>query len=252
MNIKELQRNWNTFGKQDPLWAIITRADKKGNKWDIDEFFKTGDRKIDQLFDMLRERNIQVNNGSALDFGCGVGRLTLALASHFEQVSGVDIAESMIELANKYNKYPERCKYYVNTKDDLSLFDERSFDFIYTIIVLQHMRPEYAKSYIAEFVRLLKPAGVAVFQMPAKFIGPPQHAPHRSPVQRITGKFKQVLKPWVKWMFPERAHMEMYGIEHDEMLSYLKQLGVEVVDVRKDDSPGPLWESYQYTIIRTT
>lgn len=250
MNIKELQRNWNTFGKQDPLWAIITRADKKGKKWDLDEFFKTGDRKIHQLFDMLKEQKIQVNKGSALDFGCGVGRLTLALASHFQQVSGVDIAESMIELANRYNKYPERCKYFVNTKDDLSLFGERSFDFIYTIIVLQHMRQEYAKSYIAEFVRLLKPAGVAVFQMPAKYTGPPHHALQPSIGQRISYRFKQMLKPWVGWMMPERAHMEMYGIEREEMLSYLKQLGVTVADVRKDDSPGPMWESYQYTIIK--
>jgi|JI7StandDraft_1071085.scaffolds.fasta_scaffold04888_4 ubiquinone/menaquinone biosynthesis C-methylase UbiE len=251
MNIKELQRNWNTFGKQDPLWAIITRADKKGKKWDLDEFFKTGDRKIHQLFDMLREQKIKVNKGSALDFGCGVGRLTLALASHFQQVNGVDIAESMIELANRYNKYPERCKYFVNTKDDLSLFSERSFDFIYTVIVLQHMRQEYAKSYIAEFVRLLKPSGVAVFQMPAKYIGPPQQATKQSLFQRVTVKLKQMLKPLIKLILPERAHMEMYGIEHDEMVSYLKQLGVVVADVRKDDSPGPLWESYQYTIIKT-
>lgn len=250
MNIKELQRNWNTFGKQDPLWAIITRADKKGNKWDIDEFFKTGDRKIDQLFDMLKEQNIQVNKGSALDFGCGVGRLTLALASHFNQVSGVDIAESMIELANKYNKYPERCNYYVNTKDDLSLFGDRSFDFIYTIIVLQHMRQEYAKSYISEFVRLLKPSGVAVFQMPAKYIGPPHQALKPSLAQRLSYRVKQTLKPLVGWMMPERAHMEMYGIEREDMVSYLKQLGVTVADVRKDDSPGPLWESYQYSIIK--
>ncbi len=251
MNIKELQRNWNTFGKQDPLWAIITRADKKGKKWDLDEFFKTGDRKIHQLFDMLKEQKIQVNKGSALDFGCGVGRLTLALASHFQQVSGVDIAESMIELANRYNKYPERCKYFVNTKDDLSLFSERSFDFIYTVIVLQHMRQEYAKSYIAEFVRLLKPAGVGVFQMPAKYIGPPLQVTKQSLFQRVAVKLKQMLKPLIKLIFPERAHMEMYGIEHEEMVSYLKQLGVVVADVRKDDSPGPLWESYQYTIIKT-
>lgn len=252
MNIKELQHNWNTFGKQDPLWAIITRSDKKGNKWDIDEFFKTGDRKIDQLFDMLKEQNIQVNNGSALDFGCGVGRLTLALASHFDQVSGVDIAQSMIDLANRYNKFPERCTYYVNTKDDLSLFDNHSFDFIYTIIVLQHMRPEYAKSYIAEFTRLLKPGGVAVFQMPAKYIGPLYQELQPSMWQRVNYRLKKVLKPLFGWMLPARAHMEMYGITRDEMVPYLKQLGVEVADVRKDDSPGPLWESYQYTIIRTT
>ena len=36
---------------------------------------------------------------SALDFGCGIGRLSQALAEHFDQVYGVDISPKMIELA---------------------------------------------------------------------------------------------------------------------------------------------------------
>ena len=41
MELKELQKQWHLFGKRDPLWAIITWEDKKGNKWDPDEFFET-------------------------------------------------------------------------------------------------------------------------------------------------------------------------------------------------------------------
>ncbi len=32
MELNELQKHWNQFGKQDPLWAIATWDDKKGNK----------------------------------------------------------------------------------------------------------------------------------------------------------------------------------------------------------------------------
>ncbi|MEO7862527.1 MAG: hypothetical protein ABIU05_19265 [Nitrospirales bacterium] len=46
MELNELQKNWNQLGKQDPLWAILTQQDKKGNKWTPDEFFETGRREI--------------------------------------------------------------------------------------------------------------------------------------------------------------------------------------------------------------
>ena len=39
MDLKELQKHWHQFGKQDPMWAILTWPDKKGNKWSVDEFF---------------------------------------------------------------------------------------------------------------------------------------------------------------------------------------------------------------------
>ena len=41
-----------------------------------------------------------------------------------------------------------------------------------SFIVLQHMEPRYAKAYVAEFLRVLRPGGVALFQLPSKSIAP--------------------------------------------------------------------------------
>lgn len=54
----------------------------------------------------------------ALDFGCGMGRLTQALTKYFEEVYGIDIAPSMIKLTEKYNRYDNKCKFFLNTTDD--------------------------------------------------------------------------------------------------------------------------------------
>src|SRR5665647_199279 len=142
--LQDLRSNWNEFGLTDPLWAIATDPEKKGNKWELDEFFDRGVREIDALMDHLESRHISIPKGRALDFGCGVGRLTQALARLFNVVDGVDIAPSMIELANKYNRYGDRCRYYVSDAD-LSLFEDGAFDFIYTSFVLQHIKPVYSK-----------------------------------------------------------------------------------------------------------
>jgi SAM-dependent methyltransferase len=166
MDLRELQKHWDAFGREDPLWAILALPEKRFGIWDVEEFFSCGQRQIEGLFKELDERGIARPTGKALDFGCGVGRLTQALCAHFEECCGVDIAPSMIEHARRLNRFGDRCRYFLNERDDLSLFPDGEFNFICSIIVLQHMRPEYIRCYLKEFLRVLAPGGLAVFQIP--------------------------------------------------------------------------------------
>ncbi len=165
MDLKQLQKNWDGLGAKDPLWAILTDPSKQGGRWDIAEFFAVGEQEIAGVMTLLQALHVSVNLAVALDFGCGVGRLTQALARRFESVYGVDIAPSMIEQAKRLNT-SERCQFLVNQSDDLSVFPSEFFDFIYTNIVLQHMEPRYGKKYLAEFLRTLKRGGVLCFEVP--------------------------------------------------------------------------------------
>jgi SAM-dependent methyltransferase len=170
MNLEELQWNWNQFGKVDPLFAILTNSDKEDHRWNKDEFFNTGENEVKAAIDCIGSLNHKLAFGCALDFGCGVGRLTQALCRYFESCDGVDIASSMIELARRFNKYGERCRYHVNIDDNLRLFRNDSFDFIYSMIVLQHIEPRYSTQYVREFIRVLKPGGIAIFQIPSEIL----------------------------------------------------------------------------------
>jgi SAM-dependent methyltransferase len=166
MDLNELQQNWDELGRVDPLWAILTSADRKGGKWDLEEFFQSGRDEIANTMRRAQTLGLPVRREAALDFGCGVGRLTQALCSWFEHCRGVDIAPSMIELARGYNTHGGACEYFLNAHNDLRIFPDDSFDFVYSNIVLQHMEPQYSTSYITEFVRVLRPGGLAVFQVP--------------------------------------------------------------------------------------
>jgi len=167
MELAELRSTWDELGRQDPLWAILTQPAKKGQKWDRAEFFKTGEHNIKSVMNYLDALKLRFPRDRALDFGCGVGRLTQALCNYFQECRGVDIAQSMIDLARQYNQHGSRCMYYVNGSDDLGLFEDNSFDFIYTNIVLQHIDPIYSKNYIKEFLRTLRPAGIVIFALPS-------------------------------------------------------------------------------------
>jgi hypothetical protein len=79
MEFEELKRNWEQFGKQNPPWAILTDPDKRNVKWYLDEFFDSGRIEITRIMELASTFDLPKTHDYALDFGCGVGRLTQAL-----------------------------------------------------------------------------------------------------------------------------------------------------------------------------
>ena len=172
MTLEALREHWETLGRSDPLWAVLTEPGREGGGWDVGEFLATGRDEVARHLAALDQVGVDPPRGRALDFGCGAGRLTQALAEHFDQVDGVDIAASMVDEARRINRQGDRCRFHVNAASDLSMFGDESFDFVLSMIVLQHMEPRFALAYIREFVRVLAPGGIALFQVPAATSGP--------------------------------------------------------------------------------
>ena len=249
--IREAQKNWDTLGKTDPLFVILSYKEKEGGKWNEREFFETGRKEIDAALAHAKTHIPELGRERALDFGCAAGRLSLGLARHFAQVDGVDIAPSMIELARKYNTEVDRVRYFVNDKPDLSLFENDRFDFIYTNITLQHIPPEFSKAYLREFVRVLKPGGLLMFQLPT----------HKKsvPIGKEKNSFKTFLKKIVpeslvrlykKWRYEERAHVDMYGKSETEVHEIIESAGGKIVDVTPDDIAMG-WEGNLYCVLKS-
>jgi ubiquinone/menaquinone biosynthesis C-methylase UbiE len=105
---------------------------------------------------------------AALDFGCGVGRLTGALSQYFDKCCGVDISPTMIQLAKDFHGNNPRCSFWLNEVDDLRRFPDGYFGFIYTSITLQHIPVRYVQKYLLDLVRVLKAGGIFVFQIPER------------------------------------------------------------------------------------
>ena len=167
VEIKKMEEYWEKHAQRDPLWAILSAPDKKNRQWHADHFFETGRREISILMHHLRDLQIQFAHGKALDFGCGVGRLTQAMALFFDQVCGIDISESMVRFANSFNHFPEKVQYICNQRNDLLVFPSGEFDFVYSNIVLQHVHPDITLAYLSEFLRVLRPGGLLIFQLPS-------------------------------------------------------------------------------------
>ena len=95
------QQDWDEIATVDPLWAILSAPQKLNRAWDVEEFLETGRQEIDGVLERGSQWRLPVNHEQALDFGCGVGRLTGALARHFDFSLGVDLSEVMVQRARQ-------------------------------------------------------------------------------------------------------------------------------------------------------
>lgn len=161
------QHYWDRHAAVDPLWTVLAFPDKSGGRWTVAEFMKTGEREIALLFHRFAELQLVPRGRRALDFGCGVGRLTQALARRHDRVLGADISPVMIDLANRLNHYPGRAEYLCTAEAGIETLPDASFDCVYTNIVLQHVAADAAVRYLHQFFRLLEPGGLLVFQLPS-------------------------------------------------------------------------------------
>lgn len=161
------RRDWNEIGDLDALWAILSEPSKRYGRWNVDDFLATGRVEIDAVLEASEAWGLPERHGRALDYGCGVGRLTRALAARFEQAVGVDISEVMIERAGAMHVDVPACSFQILGSAGLAAFPDRAFDCIYSRIVLQHITDRrVTDGTIREFVRLLAVGGLLVFQLP--------------------------------------------------------------------------------------
>lgn len=166
MKILRLRMVWERLARDDPFWAVLTAPEMADNQWKIDEFFRTGVEEVDASLAMLERHMPGIPRRHALDFGCGVGRLTQALGRHYEAVTGVDVAARMIELAKRHNAMPGRVSFVHNPRTDLQRFASDHFDLVFSLITLQHIPAELIEVYVREFVRIARPGGALYFQVP--------------------------------------------------------------------------------------
>ena len=246
MSLASSRVHWEDLGALDPCWAILSQPGTRHGGWDRDKFFATGDEEISEVMNAAQQLGLPRHFHRALDFGCGIGRLTRALASRFQQVVGLDISQSMIDQAIPLGL--TNCSFLVNDSSSLP-FDADQFDFIYTAIVLQHVPSQkLIRHYIAEFVRTLKPEGLLVMQLPS-------YVPLRRRLQA-----RRRLYAWLRSAgIPERVLYDqlrlhpipMNFLPEREVIAIVAGAGGKVLRAVADQRAGPHITSRTYYVSRS-
>lgn len=152
-------REWEKWGREDPYFGVISDPrflSDRMNDSDRGDFFRSGEQEMALTFatvERLLGRPLAPRN--ALDFGCGVGRLTMPLARRSVLVTGVDISPAMIEEARR-NCARESITN-VDFRTSLPGKPEGRFDFVHSFIVFQHIPPEIGYALFEGILDLLLP-----------------------------------------------------------------------------------------------
>ena len=100
---RALQSDWEQLAERDAFHAVLSDPEKAHGGWDTEAFYASGRTGVDEfILPFVAEHGVTLTHGAALEFGCGPGRLSFALARHFDRVVGVDISAPMLERAREY------------------------------------------------------------------------------------------------------------------------------------------------------
>ena len=135
-------QNWEKWGQSDPYFAVLTydRFNKKNlNRESKTEFFNLGERDVDDFLNYAMKIDQDYLIDTAVDFGCGVGRLTIPIAKKARRAIGLDVSASMLKEAHA-NTPPELRKNLSFKKANDSLENlPRNYNFVTSLHVFQHM-----------------------------------------------------------------------------------------------------------------
>jgi SAM-dependent methyltransferase len=224
--------HWRELGAEDPLWAVYVAPGTQHGGWDVEKFFRTGREEVDGVLAALPQP--VPPDGVALDFGCGVGRLSQALARHVGQVIAVDVSPPMIQRARELYSGDHRIDFVLNERPDLAFVADASVDLVYSSLVLQHLSRPLAAGYLAEFVRILAPDGIAIIQVATR------------PTLSVKGLAFRVLPAALTGLLQRRvlrypAPMRMQAMATGWIVRAVESAGGRVVDTAVDDSYGGHW-----------
>jgi SAM-dependent methyltransferase len=184
-------RDWDDLALVDPFWAVLAADDKRGGGWEPTEFFATGEADVEQMLATAAQLGRPTRHERALDFGCGVGRLTRALAQRFEEAVGIDVSERMLEHARRLNADTPNVTFASSDEPP-----PEPFDLVVANLVLQHLPSKArARVSIGRLIKATRPDGLLVFQLPTKL-----------PLARRLQPRRRLYKPLRTRVGAERLH----------------------------------------------
>lgn len=235
MNLELIRKTWDEKARQTPIGSMLPA--EMGHIRSIDQLFAQGAQDIDAAMERVKLMRPPLKRGRALDFGCGLGRTTQALAGHFDEVVGVDISRPFIDLATEYNRHGARCRYVVNERDDLRMFSDDSFDLVWCYGVFHVLENSLVEKYVAEFFRVAAPGGLVVFHQTDRPGGTLKGSVLRASPRPLLNR----------WYYQRRYGFKVYGMRRERVTALVESNGGHLVHIDPESkTPGRNWLSYQY------
>jgi ubiquinone/menaquinone biosynthesis C-methylase UbiE len=163
------KRIWEELGENDAYFAVATCDEfKRGNLDDLskERFFQSGRDHVEELWAEFERGFGPVRRPKrGLDYGCGVGRILVALAEKCDTVVGVDISNTMLVEAKKNCQKMGLTNVELQSTEEFTAADSDKFDLIHSYIVLQHVKPAIGYKIIRSLIDKLDTDGLGAIHI---------------------------------------------------------------------------------------
>jgi SAM-dependent methyltransferase len=212
---RDTDADWREIGASDPYWGVISHPRFQRDNLTpeaVEDFYRSGRDEIETIATGLGWLTGRVPSGRALDFGCGVGRLTEAMTRFAGEVVGYDVSPGMLELARARGGKV----IYVNALPD------GPFDWINSHIVFQHIPQGRGLALLRQLMDRLAVEGlvslhVTVWREP--------DLEHRS-AKGVEGMLL-ALRRWRKALSLPAGHIHMFDYDLSAVIRILNEADIE-------------------------
>jgi SAM-dependent methyltransferase len=208
-----MRERWREFARRDPMRYIAPER----RRWTREAFLASREGVVK---DVLEWTGDEISREAMLEIGCGLGRMLIAFAPHFDEVHGVDIAPEMVQAAKKLG-LPPNVHLHETSGADLAGLPNDRFDFVLSFLVFQHIPDQSViAAYVHETRRVLKPGGRGVLQFDTR----PNRLVRRLLLSPPDFMLPRTRRRYIRrYPLPERGPAEMTA---DAGLSVIDQRGV--------------------------
>lgn len=215
---------WKKFGASEPHFSVLSESRYKSDRiaQSVTHFYLSGDADV-RLFTAAADRwGLALPlSGTCLELGCGVGRVTIALANSFRRVIGVDVSDGHLQQAQAIVREKGYDNVELRQIEELADIDRLpKSDSFYSLMVLQHNPPPVMQLLLRKLIGKLKPNGVGFFQIPT-----------------LLPKYRFIAKEYLINM-PTEGDIEMHALPHELVLRILRKGGCELIEARNFDCIG--------------
>jgi SAM-dependent methyltransferase len=162
MRREHMRRFWDARARENAYYFINNNLDYR--EPDAERFWASGEETLALI---ERELGVAVSPGeTVLDIGCGVGRMTRAIASRAREAIGLDVSGEMLERARSLNPQLSNVRWMQGDGGSLAPVADASVDLILSFVVFQHIPdPSVTLGYVRDMGRVLRGGGRAAFQV---------------------------------------------------------------------------------------
>lgn len=172
--LERTRQKWKHHGEIEPYWSVNAQAAFRVETIEANRhaFHRSGLEDAATLLAILQRHGFnRAASAHLCDFGCGVGRVSLPLASVFERVTGCDISSTHLQVGAREAARLglENIAFSQVSTGDFGM--NAPFDVWYSHLVLQHNPPPVIALILQRMFSQLAPGGLAVFQVPTYRLG---------------------------------------------------------------------------------